>query len=330
MPKVLHIGPCDSPGGMANVMRILAEHPPEGWEAELLASHVVGSPWAKWRAYRKARRTLIDTLNNPEKRPDVVHLHTAADWSWWRKAKFARIIQSSGTPSIAHIHSGQFDVWYESRNLGKQRSIRGVLEHPLTTGVVLSDAWKKHLEPQLGQLTTVSNPIQPGLAPPSAPRKKHNLLLLGRDTEVKGHDFSIALATHLRTGFPELTLTLTGRSHSDAEWIQSLGWISEVDKNSLLKEATILLVPSGFEGQPMVIHEALACGLPVCASDRILEVPEGVSVARYEDISHWATQITEVLQSPPSASQLLESSQPYRIETIRREWSAVYESLIVR
>ena len=329
MPKVLHIGPCDSPGGMANVMHILAEHPPEGWEAELLASHVVGSPWAKWRAYRRARSTLIRMLNDPTQRPDVVHLHTAADWSWWRKAKFARIIQKSGAPSIAHIHSGQFDTWYESSNLGKQRSIRSVLEHPLTKGVVLNDAWKKHLEPQLGPLTTVSNPIQPGLEPPSTPRKKHNLLLLGRDTAVKGHDFSIALATHLRTDFPKLTLTLTGRSQSDAEWIQSLGWISEADKNSLLKEATILLVPSGFEGQPMVIHEALACGLPVCASDRILEVPEDVSVARYEDISHWAKQITEVLQSPPSTSKLLESSQPYRIENIRKEWSAVYESVIV-
>ncbi|MDE0858495.1 MAG: hypothetical protein OSA38_08020, partial [Candidatus Poseidoniaceae archaeon] len=62
MPKVLHIGPCDSPGGMANVMHILAEHPPEGWQADLLASHVVGSPWAKWRAYRKARHTLIQML----------------------------------------------------------------------------------------------------------------------------------------------------------------------------------------------------------------------------------------------------------------------------
>ena len=67
----------------------------------------------------------------------------------------------------------------------------------------------------------------------------------------------------------------------------------------------------------------------MCASDRILEVPEGVSVARYEDISDWAKQITEVLQSPPSTSKLLESSQPYRIENIRKEWSAVYESVIV-
>ena len=76
MPKVLHIGPCESPGGMANVMRILAEHPPEGWDAELLSSHVEGSPWAKWRAYRRARATLAQMLRDDTRRPDIVHLHT--------------------------------------------------------------------------------------------------------------------------------------------------------------------------------------------------------------------------------------------------------------
>ena len=42
MRKVLHVGPCDTPGGMATVMHTLAEFPPEGWEAELLASHAPG------------------------------------------------------------------------------------------------------------------------------------------------------------------------------------------------------------------------------------------------------------------------------------------------
>ena len=42
MRRVLHVGPCDTPGGMATVMHTLAEFPPEGWEAELLASHAPG------------------------------------------------------------------------------------------------------------------------------------------------------------------------------------------------------------------------------------------------------------------------------------------------
>ncbi|MBL6748751.1 MAG: hypothetical protein ISP85_07200, partial [Candidatus Poseidonia sp.] len=80
MPKVLHVGPCDTPGGMATVMHTLAEYPPEGWEAELLASHAPGGLWAKWRAYRRARKELIRRCQSPQDRPDIVHVHTAADW----------------------------------------------------------------------------------------------------------------------------------------------------------------------------------------------------------------------------------------------------------
>ena len=65
MRKVLHVGPCDSPGGMATVMQTLAEHPPEGWEAELLSSHVQGGLWSKWRAYRRARKDFINGALTP-------------------------------------------------------------------------------------------------------------------------------------------------------------------------------------------------------------------------------------------------------------------------
>ena len=330
MPKVLHIGPCDSPGGMANVMRILAEHPPEGWDAELLASHVVGSPWAKWRAYRKARSTLIRMLNDPQQRPDLVHLHTAADWSWNRKMNFLRIVQRNATPAVVHIHSGQFDAWLNSCSSRKLGLIHDVLQHPLTTCVVLSHTWKSRLQSQLGELLVVSNPIKPGLKPTTEPRPKHNLLLLGRDSAVKGHDFAIELAKHLRGQYPELTLTLTGRTHAEPNWVRALGWVTEAEKQRLLQNSSILLVPSEYEGQPMVVHEALACGLPVCVSDRLIDVPKVVKVASYGDIEHWGRVISELLKSPPDESILLESSQPYRIESISQEWKQVYDSVMVR
>ena len=137
MPKVLHIGPCDSPGGMANVMRILAEHPPEGWDAELLSSHVVGSPWAKWRAYRRARKELFRRCHSETERPDVVHLHTAADWSWWRKRRFAKMAHKAGVPNIVHIHSGQFDTWLRS-STNRASNFRKEIQSNLSKIIVLS------------------------------------------------------------------------------------------------------------------------------------------------------------------------------------------------
>ena len=152
---------------------------------------------------------------------------------------------------------------------------------------------------------------------------------MGRNSAVKGHDFAIELAKYLRSEFPELTLTLTGRTQTVPSWIRGLGWVTEDEKLRLLQNSSILLVPSEYEGQPMVVLEALACGLPVCVSDRLVDVPEAVKVATYGDVEHWSRVISELLKSPPDGATLLESSQPYRIESISNEWKRVYESAIV-
>ena len=45
-----------------------------------------------------------------------------------------------------------------------------------------------------------------------------------------------------------------------------------------------MIVPSAYEGQPLAIIEALACGLPCLASDRISELPEIVETAEFENL----------------------------------------------
>ncbi|DAC32446.1 MAG TPA: hypothetical protein D7I05_08070, partial [Candidatus Poseidoniales archaeon] len=85
MPHVIHVGPCESPGGIRTVMRTLAKHPPEGWTASLLPSHAnrtLGMMFAAWKAARALRAL-------PSDASIVVHLHAASDWSLWRKLRLA-------------------------------------------------------------------------------------------------------------------------------------------------------------------------------------------------------------------------------------------------
>ena len=324
MPKVLHIGPCDSPGGMANVMRILAEHPPEGWEAELLASHVVGSPWAKWRAYRKARSTLIRMLNDPFRRPDVVHLHTAADWSWWRKRRFALLAHAAGCKIVVHIHSGKFDTWLGDSNSKKSSSLRTFIQKMGVETVVLSNEWKERLEPKIGLSHVVNNPISEALTEPVHQRDPHHLLLLGRNDPVKGHDFAAHLAAQLLSDFPNLKLTMTGKENSTHAWMSARGWVDEDEKIHLLQKASILLVPSTFEGQPLVVLESLACGLPVIVSDTVPTGDLPVGKARYQDSDAWKDAIRSVFDSPPDPSQLKESVSQHRILQVTKRWLEIY------
>ena len=321
MPKVLHIGPCDTPGGMANVMRILAEHPPEGWQAELLSSHVVGSPWAKWRAYRKARKSLIQILSDDARRPDIVHLHTAADWSWWRKRRFAQLAHKAGVPNIVHIHSGQFDSWLGAPDSSRSKAAKSFLEANKSHTVVLGDGWKQRLESHLGTVFPMNNPVAPQILPNAVERDNSHLLLLGRDDSVKGHQFAITVCEKVREKFPELKVTMTGITSSSHDWLSARGWVSESEKLHLLQTASILLVPSTFEGQPLVILEALTCGLPVLSAREI-------DYARYQDTEDWVFRISKMLEySGPETSQSIQTDV-FKIKHISQQWGIFYSNCL--
>ena len=53
MRRVLHVGPCNTPGGMAKVIEILSKNPPDGWTAETWQSHKVGNPIVKYLHHKK-------------------------------------------------------------------------------------------------------------------------------------------------------------------------------------------------------------------------------------------------------------------------------------
>ena len=326
MRKVLHVGPCDTPGGMATVMHTLAEFPPEGWQAELLASHAPGGMWAKWRAYRRAGRELQRRCTDEHFRPDIVHVHVASDWSWRRKARLVGLARKHGAPVVLHFHSGQFDAWLTKGGEPRNKQVRSVLDDGGVRGVVLSSAWNERLSPALGPLEVVENPLPRHVSNSPDEREEQHLLLLGRDDPVKGHAFAIQLAEALRPSFPDLRLTMTGASQSEQTWVDARGWVSEEEKASLLAKSSVLLIPSAFEGQPLVALEALSAGLPVCASDRIVGLPDIVKMAAFEDVEAWVAAVSDLLYHPPESAALMASAAPYEIDEIQRRWKTIYES----
>jgi len=329
MPKVLHIGPCESPGGMANVMRILAEHPPEGWDAELLSSHVEGSPWAKWRAYRRARATLAQMLRDDTRRPDIVHLHTAADWSWWRKRRFAQMAHKAGVPNIVHIHSGQFDTWLGGPESRRSRSMRTDLLRFRSIKVVLSEYWKSQLESRIGEVHTINNPVSPQIHPTDLQRDTSHLLLLGRNDPVKGHDFAIKVCERIREHIPDLQVTMSGIQSSPHDWISCRGWVNEREKIHLLQTASLLLVPSEYEGQPLVVLEALSCGLQVLASDQVYSVPKSVKQVPFQSLEEWVAGVQQMLLNPIPSSVLLEQAAPFSIRSTAEKWFEIYSRIML-
>jgi glycosyltransferase involved in cell wall biosynthesis len=113
------------------------------------------------------------------------------------------------------------------------------------------------------------------------------LLFLGRVGKEKGALDLIDAVVRLRRDFPEITVSIGGngdidvamkRAHSYnlTENVHFLGWVRGTDKERLLQQATVYVLPSYSEGLPMSVLEAMAAGLPV-VSTFVGGIPEAIS-----------------------------------------------------
>ncbi len=101
------------------------------------------------------------------------------------------------------------------------------------------------------------------------------VLAAGRLTAQKGLDTLVAAAVRWRSRRPEPVLAIAGNgplagalARQAAEFgvdARFLGWRDDVP--ALLAAAAVFVLPSRWEGQPLVLQEALRAGCPVVAAD---------------------------------------------------------------
>ena len=290
MPAVVHVGPISSPGGIQSVIKTLTNHPPEGWDVRQIESHSEGSLYSKLKAYNSAKTELKELLES--EKDVVVHLHSASDYSFHRKLRLAEFAFSLGGKIVFHIHSGNIIQWLGKGNRAKK--LRARLEHCKATIVCLSDRWKELLTPLLGRCKVSLNPIDPiHCISDTVERVPNQLLLLGRNDSVKGHEFAFEIMRKLQQDNSDILLHCTGveESPEDLQNVVAHGWLEQEKKVELLQQSSLLILPSKWEGQPMVALEALACGTPVLASESIHSLPPVIVKAKNLSAQSWIEKI---------------------------------------
>ena len=290
MRRVVHVGPTMAPGGMASVIHLLAANPPDGWRGSSCNTYSTKGLRRKIKRWRIAKKQ-IKTGDF-----DLVHIHCASDWSYRRKISIAKV---ANCPVIFHIHSGKFDIDTKS-DLDNYQV------------VCLSEGWSEKLHPLIGDSIAVPNPVDAQLK--DGVERKNFTLLMGRNDPVKGHKFAYSLDLD--------DLRVTGVD-SAPEGVTALGWVTEEEKWKLLQTAGVLIVPSEYEGQPMVILEALAAGCPVIASENVPDLPSCVKTATLGDIDSWKSAINN-----PVTENLEEAISEHLIENVRRRWGEIYDNII--
>ena len=290
MRRVVHVGPTMAPGGMSSVIHILAANPPEGWRSSSCNTFSTKGIRRKMKRWRVARKQ----IKNGDF--DLVHIHSASDWSYRRKLSIAKVAKA---PVVFHIHSGKFDIDTKS-DLDDYQV------------VCLSEGWSVRLKPLIGDSISVPNPVDAQLKEGVA--RGNFTLLMGRNDPAKGHAFAYSL------GLEDLRVTGVDEA---PEGVTALGWVSEEEKWNLLQTAGCLIVPSDYEGQPMVILEALAAGCPVVASTNVPDLPGCVKSVPLDDIAGWKEAISNPIQS-----DLEEAVAKHQIGVVTKQWGEIYDNIM--
>ena len=92
--RVLHLGPSEARGGISAVISILTDV--DGGEAShsVLNTYSSGNFIGKILAFSRARKNVKAHLKSNAF--DIYHIHCASDFSFIRKANYARLLLSKG------------------------------------------------------------------------------------------------------------------------------------------------------------------------------------------------------------------------------------------
>ena len=290
MRRVVHVGPSMAKGGMATVISTLVDNPPEGWTASICNTYSDSNIIKKLSEWRKAKKFVKYA------KYDLLHIHCASGWSYRRKLSIAKAAKS---PVVFHIHSGKFNI-----------NAKSDLENYQV--VCLSENWSKKLKTLIGDSISVPNPVCPRKS--TGVKRENFTLLMGRNDPVKGRDFAYSL------GLDDLRVTGVVNAPSG---VTALGWVSEEEKWNLLERAGCLIVPSNYEGQPMVILEALSVGCPVVASTNVPDLPDCVKTAEIGDVNAWKMAIKS-----PIKTDLENAIEDHKIDSVRKRWASIYDKII--
>ncbi|WP_170289117.1 glycosyltransferase family 4 protein [Massilia sp. YMA4] len=331
MKKIVMIGTHFSTmGGISSVVNVYrAAKLFERYPIRYIATHRDGGPLTKLRVAIVALLTFLGLLLTGQ--VALVHLHVSSRASFWRKLPFFALSNTLGIPTIVHLHSGEFHLFYGKQSARRQRLIRYVFDNASRV-IVLSEKWKEWLQTISSNqhIHAIYNPVLvPDWSRDAAAAPAKRLLVLGRLGKLKGsYDLMAALA---QLGDPAVRLSMGGDGELDqvrqravelgvGAQLNLLGWVVGADKERALREADVYLLPSYNEGLPMSVLEAMAYGLPVITTP-VGGIPEAVTdgvegfLIQPGDVAALSARIATLLADPELARRMGQAARQKIVST---------------
>jgi len=276
--KIILLGPSLlQQGGISNYEKLFLEYAPSEVHICHIITHEEGAIAIKIMVFVKAVWKFLWMLLREE--VDIVQLEISQRGSVLRQAIMALLAWVFHKPIILHAHGSQFHVFYAELTKWIQQLLTWVFSKCQRL-IVLSESWRSFYIENLGlkpeQVVVFYNPVKiPAEVPHRSVSKKVNLLFLGRIGQRKGAFDLIEAFSLLPTEHKNISsLIMAGDGEIEQarnlvttfnleDYIKLPGWIGSHERDILLTEADVFVLPSYNEGLPLAMLEAMAWELPV-------------------------------------------------------------------
>lgn len=213
------------------------------------------------------------------RRNDILHVHMSSDNSFYRKAVFIRKAHKEGKRIIIHMHGSTFDLFYKERCSDAQKQQVREVFAMADQVIALSEDWKEFLAEYIcdaQKIVVIYNAVK---IPETYQKDYANrkMLFLGILGQRKGTYDLIEVLPEILRQYPDCHVYFGGdgerqqaeqmcREQGIADRVTFLGWVRGAEKEKLLKECSIYVLPTYHEGMPMSILEAMSYGMAVVST----------------------------------------------------------------
>lgn len=230
-----------------------------------------------WYALQALVRTWW--LCNFDKDIRIVHIHGAANASFYRCRMFLRLAKKCGKKVILHEHAADFVEFYNAAD-----DKAGIVETINTCDclIVLSESWRNYFE-SIGVEENKIRVLNNIVSPPTAVNRQHNdgklhLLYMGEISNRKGAFDLLKAVSDNKDYFKDRLLLRIGGNEVDGDikayikkhgldrFVSYEGWISGQKKTDCLTWEDVYILPSYNEGLPIAILEAMSYSHPVIST----------------------------------------------------------------
>ncbi|MCD7923960.1 MAG: glycosyltransferase family 4 protein [Bacteroides sp.] len=336
-----------APGGMAAVIQYYSRY---FSHLNYIPTWRLGTPVTKLYYFASGYvKTLWCMLFDRKIR--IVHIHTAADTSFWRKMVFVHLAKYFKKKVIIHVHASRFKDFYNESN-NKEQIRRDIMQADKL--VVLSRSWKEwfcNIGIPEKHIAVLNNIID--YPNTSIPKENLNIptrmLFMGEIGDRKGifdilkalcrdrYYYNGKLEFRIGGNRNEQQLSAFIKENDLTDFVKFEGWVTGVKKIQLLTWANVFVLPSYNEGLPISILEAMSYECAVIASP-VGGIPEVVHngengiIVQPGDIDGIETAIKEMVDSQDLVKQYgrmgISIVKPYLPNQVFSDLIDIYKELL--